>query len=240
MISSWKRRGNHLTTAKLAVRRHLPWYVRGALVILLVGAVAGALMAAYSYGERQGRHDPSAVLAVEGASREVQKLATELADERQQSAASAQQLRVESTTRDALSRQVQQLQQENAGYRDQIAFYESLLTQTERAPALSIEALHVEPTAAGRYRVRALLVQGQSSQAPFKGRVDFRLVVEHGGKRNELVWPKESQPLVVARFARVERDLELAADTRLREIEIRIYDQGDNRVHLSRTYDVKG
>ncbi|MBV8657164.1 MAG: hypothetical protein JO142_04990 [Burkholderiales bacterium] len=240
MISSWKRRGNHLTTAKLAVRRHLPWYVRGLLVLALVGLMVGALMAAYNYGERQGRYDPSAVLAVEGASREMQKLARELADERQRSATGEQQLRVESTTRDALSHQVQQLQQENSGYRDQIAFYESLLTQTERAPALSIEGLKAESTAAGRYRVRALLVQGQSSQTPFKGRVDFRLVVERAGKRSELTWPQAAEPLLVSRFARVERDLELAADTHLREIEIRIYDQSDNRVHLSRTYDVKG
>lgn len=240
MIGRWKRRGNHLATARLAVKRHMPWYARFALMLVLAALLGGGILAAYRYGEASGRSDPGALLAAQGASREAVRLNGDLADARQRLLTTEQQLRVEQTTRETLSHQLQQMQTENGGLREQIAFYESLLTKTERAPALALEVFQVEPLTPGRYRMRAVLVQGQSSQEPFKGEADFRFVIEKGGKRSELVWPQPRFGFTVTRFTRIERETDLPADAKLRQVEIRIYAQGDNHVRLSRTYDVKG
>jgi hypothetical protein len=240
MIGRWKRRGNHLATARLAVRPHLTWYAQVGIGVGFCVVLAIGVLAAYRYGERTGISDDSARLQALGASQAAQRLSAELADVHQRMDTMAQQLRVEESTRDTLAKQIQQLQADNGALREKVAFYESLLTTTDRAPALSLEGLHVEPLAPGRYRLRAVLVQGQSSQEAFKGEVDFRLVMEHGGKRTETVWPQPRIPVTVARFAQVVRETELPADTKLREVEVRVYAQGDNHVRISRTYDVKG
>ncbi|WP_374356288.1 DUF6776 family protein [Chitinimonas sp.] len=240
MIGRWKRRGNHLATAKLAVRRHLPWYARFAAALAAAALLVGGTYAAYGYGLTQGKQDPTAARLVQGASRDVAVLSRDLADARQRLGALEQQLRVEQTTRETLSHQLQQLQSDNGSLRDKITFYESLLTKTDRAPSLAIEELRVEPLSGGHYRLRAILVQGQSSQSAFKGSADFRLIIERAGKRSELIWPAQRIPLTVTRFTRIERETELPNDARLRQVEIRIYTQADNRVRLSRTYDVKG
>ncbi|GLR11303.1 hypothetical protein GCM10007907_00930 [Chitinimonas prasina] len=240
MIGRWKRRGNHLATAKLAVKRHLPWYAQFGLAIVLVCMLAGMGIAVYRYGEQEGRRDPSALLAVQGASQQSDRLQAELQANRQKLMALEQQLRLEMATRETLSRQLGQLQNDNSGLREQIAFYESLLTKTDRAPALAIDQLRVEALTPGQYRLRAILVQGQSSQEPFKGEVDFQLVVERAGRRVTMTWPERRIPLNVSRYTRLEKETDLGVDAKLKQVEMRVYAVGDNRVKLSRSYDVKG
>ncbi|GAB3244042.1 DUF6776 family protein [Chitinimonas naiadis] len=240
MIGRWKRRGNHLATAKLAVRRHLSWYARAGLLLLGLVILAGVGYGVYDYGAQEGRRGLVSSQAADGVSVQNGRLLLELGESRQKLQTLEQQLRLEGATRETLSKQLSQLQSDNSGLREQIAFYESLLTKTDRAPALAIDQFRVEPLTPGHYRLRATLVQGQSSQEAFKGEVDFRLVVERAGRRETLVWPAARLPLTVSRFTRLERETELAADTKLRQVEIRIYANGDNRVKLSRSYDVKG
>ncbi|QNM95837.1 DUF6776 family protein [Chitinimonas koreensis] len=240
MIGRWKRRGNHLATARLAVKRHLPWYARIGLAFLLALVLAALGFGIYRYGEHEGRRDPNALLAVQGASVEASRLAADLAEARQRAAGMEQQIRLETATRETLARQIQQLQGDNGSLREQIAFYESLLTKTDRAPALAVEMFRVEPVGPGRYRLRAILVQGQSSQEAFKGEIDFRLVTERGGHRETLNWPQPRLPLTVSRFTRIERETELPADAKLRQVELRVYGSGEARARLSRIYDVKG
>ncbi|MGQ5523921.1 DUF6776 family protein [Chitinimonas sp. PSY-7] len=240
MIRRWKRRGNHLATAKLAVRQHRPWYILMGLTLLSVAALAGIGMLLFRYGESEGRRDPNAILAVQGASREASRLTQELGDTRQKLIALEQQLRVELATRETLSRQLQQLQADNGGLRERVGFYESLLTKTDRAPALAIEVFRVETLGPGHYRLSAILLQGQSSQEAFKGELEFRLTTERNGKRETVLWPLPREAFTVSRFTRLERETNLPVDVTLKQVELRIYAAGENRTRLTRIYDVKG
>lgn len=240
MIGRWKRRGNHLATAKLAVKRHLSWTAWLLLTVAIASGLTLAGYGVYRYGRAVGMTDAEAQAGIQSAAPQIARMTTELGDARQRLGAITQQLRVEQTTRETLSHQLQQLQTDNGGLREQIAFYESLLTKTDRAPALSLEALQVEPLVPGRYRLRAVLVQGQSTQEAFKGEAEFHFLIERNGKRSEMSWPSTRLPITVTRFTRIEREAEIPADAKLRQVQIRIYAQGDNRVRLSRSYDVKG
>lgn len=240
MIGRWKRRANHLATARLSVRRHIPWQVQVLLLLTIIALLAVAGVALFQYGMAEGRRDPHAALAMQGASEQASRLATELADARQKITTLEQQLRLEGATRETLSKQLAQLQADNGGLRDHMAFYESLLTKTDRAPPLAIDLLRVVPIAPGRYRVQATLVQGQSSQEPFKGEIDFRLTIDRAGRQEQLVWPASRLPLTVSRFTRFERDTELTPDVKVRHVEMRVYAAGSAQVKLSRSYDVKG
>ncbi|WP_269533067.1 DUF6776 family protein [Chitinimonas sp. BJYL2] len=236
MIGRWKRRGNHLATARLAVRRHLPWPARLALGLLGLIVLASGSYGLYLYGEQQGRHGALASQVGQDASR----LARELQESAQRAQALEQQLRLETSTRETVSRQLVQLQADNGALREQIAFYESLLTKTDRAPALALDQFRVEPVSPGHYRLRAILVQGQSTQEAFRGEVEFRLVVERGGRRESLVWPAPRIKVNVTRYHRLERETELPPDARLKQVEIRVYADGESRAKLTRNYDVKG
>lgn len=240
MIGRWKRRGNHLATARLAVRRHLPWYARAGLVLLALLVMAAIGWSLFHQGIAEGREQAANSSAAQGVSLQNGRLEADLRESRQRLQGLEQQLRLETATRETLSKQIVQLQTDNGGLREQIAFYESLLTKTDRAPALAIDQFRVEALAPGRYRLRAILVQGQSSQEAFKGEVDFHLVVERAGRRETLNWPATRLPLTVARYTRLERETELPPDSHLKQVELRIYAAGESRSKLSRTYDVKG
>ena len=240
MISRWKRRGNRLATARLSVRHQLPWYARLALGLLALLVVVGALSLAYRRGDMHGSDDALSRLSSQTAWQKARQADSELSDTHQRLAAVEAQLRVETATRDTLSRQVQQLQTDNDHLREQNAFFEALMTRADHAAALTIESLHVEAVSVGHYRLRVLLLQGQASAGPFKGEADFRFVLEQRGHRTELSWPHTHLPVTVARFARLAWEVELPPDSRLRHVEMHIYGAGASQARLSRGEDVKG
>ncbi|SFZ78043.1 DUF6776 family protein [Chitinimonas taiwanensis] len=240
MLRRWKRRGNHLATARLAVRRHLPWYAWVGLVLLALCLLAGASWLLFQHGQEVGRQDPHAQRAIQEAARNAGTLEKALSEARQKQAETEQQLRLELATRQTMTRQLQQLQADNGSLRERIGFYESLLTKTDRAPALAIEVFRVEPLTPGHYRLSAILLQGQSSQEAFKGEMQFRLTIERQGKREIIAWPQTRIPLSVSRFLRLERETDLPADTVLKRVEMAIYAAGETRPRLTRIYEVKG
>jgi len=170
----------------------------------------------------------------------LQRGENEMAELRQKLASSEQQLRLELATRDTLSRQLQQYQTDNSALREQLAFYESLLTKTDRAPGLAIDSFRAEPFSPGRYRLKIVLVQGQSSQEAFKGELEFKLTFERSGKQESLIWPSKRLGIKVSRFSLTESDAALPIDAKLRRVEVRVYALGENNPKLARSYDVKG
>lgn len=236
MIGRWKQRGNHIATARLTVHRHLPWstrLLRSGGLLLLVGFVT---LGAYYYGRQQAT---SAVDNSAAANRSARS-ESEINELRQKLGSIEQQLRVELATRDTLSRQLQQYQTDNGALREQLAFYESLLTKTDRAPGLAIDSFRAEPLSPGHYRLKIVLVQGQSSQEAFKGELDFKLTYERGGRQESLVWPTKRLGIKVARFSLTESDASLPVDAKLRRVEVRVYAAGEGNAKLARSYDVKG
>jgi hypothetical protein len=240
MIGRWKRRGNHLATARLAVRRHVPWPLQLVLGAGVLGVMGMAGVWLYQHGEAAGLATAREIQVASGQQANLARLQSELLEVRQRLMTTEQQWRVERAAWNTLSQQVAQYQAENANLREQLSFYEALLTRTDRAPALSLESFRSEALSPGRYRLRVVLVQGQSAQAPFRGELDFRLSYEHDGRPQSLIWPTPRLPVSVARFGRFEPDVTLPDGARLRHVEVRVYAQGDNRVKLSRNYDVRG
>ncbi len=243
-LRRWKQRGSHLATARLAVRQRTPWRTRVLGVLLLMAFFGVATYVGYLWGQQtMGVHNAKLVPMhasenlLQGAD---QQRSSELQSLRQKLVSTEQQLKLELSTRDTITRQLQQYQTDNTGLREQLAFYESLLTKTDRAPGLTINAFNAELLSPGHYRLKVVLVQGQSSQEAFKGTVDFKLTVEKGDKRETLVWPSHPLPLTVARFGHLETDTALVGDARLRQVEVRIYAGAETQVKLAHSYEVKG
>lgn len=231
MIGRWKKRGNHLATARLAVYRHLPWPQRALRWLAVALLILGSMYGTYRYGI----HASHQQLIQDTSFSEA-----EVVELRQRLTAISQQLRLETATRDTLSRQLQQYQTDNGGLREQVAFYESLLTKTDRAPGLAIDTFRSETLSPGHYRLKAVLVQGQSSQEPFRGEVEFRLTTERAGRRDTQIWPARRLPIKVARYGVVETETNLPPDTRIQRVDVRVFSAGENNVKLTRSYEVKG
>jgi hypothetical protein len=226
-----RRRANPLSQTALLVR---PPLRRGQVLLRcgLAGLLAAGIAAlAFFVGQRDG---------LIAQAQQVQSHRDGENNNLSQSLGTTQtQLRVEEATRDSLSQQLQQLQTDNAGLREQLAFYEALLTKTDRAPGLSIDTFRSEKLSPGRYRLKIVLVQGQSSQGPFEGEVEFRLTTERNKRRDTLVWPNKRLPVRVSRFALVETELILANDALLQKADVRIFAKGESQSRLNRSFDVK-
>lgn len=236
MIQRWKQRGNHLATARLAVHRDLTWPARLLRYVLLLLLFGAGMYGGYRYG-----WSAHAQVASGGpSSGEGRNPAEEAQSLRQTLGSVEQQLRVELATRETLSRQIQQYQTDNSALRERLAFFESLLTRTDRAPGLAIDSFRAEALSPGHYRFKLVLIQGQSSREPFGGELDFKLTTERSGQRASLVWPERRLPIRVDRFGIVESDVDLPEGTRLRQVEVRLHTRDGRGVQLARSFDVKG
>ncbi|MDK2123602.1 DUF6776 family protein [Parachitinimonas caeni] len=219
------------------MKTHISWPLR---IVFALGCALGLFAIGYflyEFGRQKGTEEVLADQRLRSIQSENELLRRELVDQKGRQAGQAQTLKVELTTRESLIDQLRQSQSENAKLREEVAFYETLLTKTDRSPALSIESFRAEPQGSG-YRIRLLLLQGQSSPEPFKGEVEFKLVAKGNGQAHATLWPVGHRlPLDVRRFARIEQEIPAL---RLQQVEVRIYAAGDSKVRLSRTFDVKG
>lgn len=239
MLRNARRRWKVMADADIAVRRRLPWQLKFLLTLLAVAVLAFGGWLSFEAGYDAGRNAEKVLLPKE-AQRFAQKQTDLIADMTQKIQTMSQEMRVEVTTHQSLAKEIQQLHGENRGLRDQVAFYESLLTRGSGGVGLTVETFKAEAQGSGRYLLGMVMVQGQAKSDVFKGEVDFVLTYELKGQLAKLTKPVPRLPISVVRFHRVESMVEVPEGARLKQVEVRVFGAGDGRPKLSRLFEVKG
>jgi hypothetical protein len=220
------RRRLSISAPRMAVRSHLPWPLRWALVALMLGFSGALALWAFDFGRNLAglKHDS-------GAQQEAMtELRQQLVDARRdrdaaQSVANSADslLKTERVTQERLAEQVKSLEAENLALKDDLGFFERLLPAS--ADGLSIRGLVVEPQAAGQWHYQLLLMQqGGRKQADFAGRIELLPSGLKDGRPWIAAAAAVTMPLSFKQYRRVEGQFPLPAGVVVKQVQVRVLD----------------
>ena len=244
-IKSLKHRFG-INAPKVAVRAHMPWYMRS----LVLGAVAVAVIAAswatYHYGREFAGFRKSEIesemkrlnVLTEKQSREIDSLRARLAS-------AESQRQIEAVTYGDLAKQVKLLSNENATLKDDLAFFQSLLPTAGHDDAIALGRLKVNPDAVpGEFKYHMLLVQGGQRPPDFQGHVQVVVTALQGTEKVVLALPpvadgklREFQ-LNFKSFQRVEGAFKLAPGAVVKTVQVRVYQNGSSAPKLTKSVTI--
>ena len=244
----WRRVRQHfgISAPKMAVRTHLPWWGRTALVASLLAVIGGMWWWGFDFGQIFGGFNRKEVearlvaLEAEGA-----KLRTEGALLRARNTALESELAMTRGAQEALSRQATELSGENAQLKDELAFLQKLLSDSSKTAGLQIQRLAAEPDGDDAWRYSLLVVRGGNPKDEFVGHVAVHATLAPAdggtGPARTVVLP-EDDPAAASALAlkfkyyqRLEGRIRVPAGSRVTAIAVRAYEAGQGNPRATRT-----
>ncbi len=238
-----------ISAPRLAVRPHVPWYVRWAIILPFVLAAGGLVWWAYGSGlEFAGFHRGQVEQELAGLRAQVASLRDENTQLASQAASFERQAQIERAANLETARQLQGTNEENLRLKEDMTLFQNLTLSGTREGELSLQHFKVErDTLPGEYRYRLLLVQGgQRRTKPFQGNLQLLVNVLHNGKRSVMVFPqKNAAPLSSGEdaayqlnfkyYQRIERSFQLPLELSVESVQVRIFerDSGEPKVKQS-------
>jgi hypothetical protein len=236
-----------ISAPRMSVQAHVPWYWRWLGIMVLGVLVAGVGFATYDFGmEFAGFRQSEAARALARLNEEIKKRDAELGELRSKIAAAERQLQIERATYGDLSKQLKTLSEENAGLREDLAFFQSLMpTGAKEAAGVSINRVRVQPEAVpGEYRYRLLLVQTGQRAKEFQGNVQLVLNVEQNERKFVVMVPpdagrnaKEYQ-VNFKFFQRVEGSFKVPSGAVVKSMQVRVFEMGASTPKLTQTVNI--
>lgn len=232
-LHNFKRRFS-IAAPQLAVRPHLPWYVRWSLVIPFVVGAGWLIWWAYGSGlELAGFHREQAEDELSRLHRQVGELQNTNTKLNSQVVDFGRQIQMQLATIAEMERQLKSLNDEKAHLNEDLAFFQNLTQSGNREENLTIQRLKVERgSLPGEYHCGMLLVQGGQRPKDFHGNLQLVANVVHDNQNSVMVFPEKNSPEFAAYqldfkyYQRVERTIQLPPGTTLESIQVRVYERG--------------
>jgi hypothetical protein len=233
----WKFRQRFgIAAPKVAVRTHMPWYLRW-LGLALLFAFSAALAAwMYDAGRRFAGFDRSEVeQEMSSARSELVRQREELQRLRAVANAADSKMSIERTAQQKLAQQIKGMEQENARLREELALFESMLSaDTAGAAPLSVLRFKVEPDVLpGEYRYRLLLLAaGARRGKDFQGRLELVVGLTEDGHNAMITVPGPAEAdaanfrLGFKHFQRIDGVFRVNPKAKVASVQLRVYETG--------------
>lgn len=240
------RRRFGIAARRVAVRTHIPWYWRTLMIVAFSALVVGVGWVTYEYGmELAGFRQSEAARELAQLRQKVRERDERLAQLQASVAAADRQLQIERATFGDLERQVKSLSAENAALREDLAFFQSLMSAESKSASLTVNRFRVRREAApGEYRYRLLLVQTGQRVSEFKGKLQFVLNLQQGNREFVVMLPPENETKVkdyqlsFKFFQRVEGTFKVSPEAVLKSMQVRVYENGATQPKLTKDASV--
>ena len=246
MIRKFRRKFG-ISAPRLAVRPHVPWYVRWAIVLPFVLLAGGLVWWAYDSGlEFAGFYRGKAEQELTQLRTQVAALKAENATLSSQAASFERQAQIEHAANLETGKQLKGLNDENVRIQEDLALFQSLTLSDEHEADLSMHRLKVEhDTLPGEYRYRLLLVQNGAQRAQgFHGKLQLLVNTRHNDHKAVMVFPPENSAedaayqLNFKYYQRVEHSFQLPPDTSVESIQVRIFERGASEPKIKRNVNL--
>jgi hypothetical protein len=232
-------------SSRVAIRSQMAWYWRllaNVLMMLVVAAVVWWLVENSYRITGSDIHEIRSrleTLSVENATltHDTESLRGLLAERERQ-------LQIERAAQGELARSVKQLQEENAGLREDLAFLRKVMSSATAPAGIAISEMKVEPEGQpNQYRYRLMLTQGGQRKDDFRGKVQVLARISGPNGATVLTFPDasagDSAGAVDFKFyQRVEGRFAIPQDATLKSVEFRILALPGGQVKLSRTLNM--
>jgi len=245
MLRTLKRRYG-IAAPRVAVHTHLPWYQRWLMGALLVAVVLGLAWLTYDFGRSlAGFHSGEAAAEQARLEDDVGRLQAENAELRNQLAAAERQMQIESSTQGNLTGQLKGLSDENALLKEDLAFFQTLMTSSNDAPSgITVNRFRVRPDALpGEYHYQLLVVQSRSRSKEFQGRLQLVVDLVQDGHPQVVLLPRpadkqEPYLLVFKFYQRVEGAFTVPPDATVTRVQVRVLENGVDMPRSSQTVNL--
>ena len=164
---------------RMAVRSRLPWHWRAVVGASLLAVIAGMWWWGFDFGQifgvvaRKETEARIAALETENAG-----LRTENAQLRGKTMQQEIELAMTGGAQASLSKQAQELSAENAQIKDELAFLQKLVADSNKQVGLSIQRLSVERERDDAWHYSVLLVRGGGPKDDFEGKVTLQATLQ--------------------------------------------------------------
>ncbi|BBJ00312.1 hypothetical protein FGKAn22_20040 [Ferrigenium kumadai] len=231
----WRRvkRRFGISAPRLAVRPHIPWYLRWSMTVPFLVASLGLAWWAYGSGlELAGFHRSEAQQELAQLREQVTSLSTENTQLHDQVAQYERQIQIEQASNQEVSRQLKVQADENVGLQEDLAFFQNLTATHGKEGELGVHRLRLEhDQMPGEYHLRMLLVRGGQRAKEFVGSYQLVATVLENGQRTTRMFPQEASgnaqfQLGFKYYQRIEQSIQLPPDAQLESVQVRIFEQG--------------
>ncbi len=243
MLRNIKRRFS-ISAPRLAVRPHVPWYVRWAITLPFFLLAGFLIWWSYDAGmELAGFHRGKAEQEITVLRDRVATLEAENANQASQLAVGDRQVQMQEASAAEVQEQVKALNEENLRLKEDLTFFQNLPLTSGRDADLSIHSLKLEAgSLPGEYHCRMLLVQGvQRRGGVFDGDLQILVNGEQDGQKVVLQFPQKSSTEVAAHhlnfkyYQRVDRVFRIPAELHIDSVEIRVFEKGMQEPKVKQT-----
>ncbi|HEU0233959.1 MAG TPA: DUF6776 family protein [Gallionella sp.] len=231
----WRRvrRNFGISAKRLAVRPHIPWYLRWSMTVPFVLAALGLAWWAYGSGlELAGFHRGEAQQELTKLREQAARLGMENTQLSSQVAQYERQIQIEQASSQEVSKQLKNLSDENGRLQEDLAFFQNLTAMRGKEGDLGVHRLRLErDKMPGEYHLRMLLVQSGQRAKEFSGSYQLVATVLRNGQRTTYLFPQGASgnaqfQLSFKYYQRVEQSIQLPQDAQLENIQVRIFEQG--------------
>lgn len=240
MLRKIKRRFG-ISAPQVAVRLHLAWYWRWLGILALM--ILATLLAWWGYdaGRKYAGFDKSEVeQEFLQLNERTSRLQQENAELRVEATGAKRQLQIERAAHADLARQLTALEEENTRIKEDLAFFQSLMSPGNHTGGFAVYRFRVErDKQPGEYRFGLLLVQTGAHAKDFQGRLQLVAnILENGGKRmigvSDLKNPK-THTLNFKYYQRIEGSFKLPPNVAVESLQIRVFENGTQEAKVTQT-----
>ena len=232
-----------ISAPRMAVHAAIPWYLRWVGLIVLAFAIVLLARATYDFGKKFAGFDQNE------ANHEVKRLAEsnakmqqELAQLRGQLAQGERELQMQHATYADLVKQMKTLTEENAAFKEDLAFFQTLMPSGGKDGGVAINRFLVQNDAQpGEYRYRLLLTQTGQRSRDFRGNLKFVVNLQQDSKKVVMTLPAEddkegeSFKLNFRFYQRIEGAFRVAPNAVVKSMQVRVFEEGSNEPSLTQT-----
>jgi len=235
-----------IRSSKVAIRTHVPWYVRWAGTALMMGVAAAIAWWLVDNSYRiTGFNREEAEQQITKLSDDNQRLRRELDAARSSLTERERQMQIEKASQSELAKNVVQLQEENSGLKEDLGFLRNIMSSGSVPEGLSIQNLKVEPEAKpNEFRYRLLLVQGGQRKTDFKGKIQLVARVAQNGAISTLNFPEDAalkQPggdLEFRYYHKVEGRFTIPEGALLKSVQLRVLSGPTGEVRAAKILNI--
>ena len=240
ILGRFFKRQFSMQAPRVAVRPHVPWYLRWLGLAIASVLIAGLAWSTYDYGlELAGFRKSEATRLREELAATVGKQKSELDALSTRLATAERQSQIDRAALADMDKQFKALTQENASLKEDLALFQSLGTEgPKEGIAISRFRLTAEPVP-GEHRYRLLLVQNGVRVKTFTGRLELVLNLQQDGRKVVLTLPGEAgrnareYEVNFKFFQRVEGIIRIAPEAVLQSLQVRVFEKGDKAPRLT-------
>jgi hypothetical protein len=244
---SWRRalrRRFGISAARVAVHTHVPWYMRWSLLVAWCGVVGAIAWVSYDLGRGlAGYHSGQAAEDRARLAQEVSRLQEENKALRDQLAGNERQMQIEQSTHGNLAGQMKALSDENALLKEDLAFFQTLMTSGggSTGGGITINRFRVRAEALpGEYRYQLLVAQVRTRGKEFQGRLQLVVDLLKDGEQQVLTLPAEGERgdgfgLSFKFYQRVDGAFKVPESARVTRVQVRVLEDGVDQPRSSQT-----